>query len=79
MNPPSPSTEAVRAGSLRSDSGVIGLVGIAHLTSHFGQLLLAPLFPWLKDAFQVSYAQLGFLMTIFLSCPARCRRCRASW
>ena len=65
MNPPSPSTEAVRAGSLRSDSGVIGLVGIAHLTSHFSQLLLAPLFPWLKDAFQVSYAQLGFLMTIF--------------
>jgi FSR family fosmidomycin resistance protein-like MFS transporter len=49
----------------RQDASVIGLVGIAHLVSHFSQLLLAPLFPWLKDAFQVSYAELGFLMTLF--------------
>jgi hypothetical protein len=58
---------------------VIGLVGTAHLISHFSQLLLAPLFPWLKEEFSVSYAELGFLMTIFLSCRARCRRCRALW
>ncbi len=51
--------------SLRQDAHVIGLVGIAHLVSHFSQLLLAPLFPWLKDAFHVSYAELGFLMTLF--------------
>lgn len=50
---------------LRVDAGVIGLVGLGHLISHFSQLLLAPLFPWLKDAFAVSYAQLGFLMTLF--------------
>ncbi len=50
---------------LRVDAGVIGLVGLGHLISHFSQLLLAPLFPWLKDAFSVSYAQLGFLMTLF--------------
>lgn len=56
--PPSPS-------SLRQDAGVIGLVGGAHLMSHFNQLLLAPLFPWLKGAFDVSYTELGFLMTIF--------------
>jgi MFS family permease len=49
----------------RGDAGVIGLVGLGHLVSHFSQLLLAPLFPWLKDAFDVSYAQLGFLMTLF--------------
>jgi MFS family permease len=53
------------ADSLRSDAGVIGLVGLGHLISHFSQLLLAPLFPWLKDAFGVSYVQLGFLMTLF--------------
>ncbi len=53
------------ASSLRSDAGVIGLVSLGHLISHFSQLLLAPLFPWLKDAFSVSYAQLGFLMTLF--------------
>ena len=36
-------------------------------------MLLAPLFPWLKDAFQVSYAQLGFLLTIFfvVSCAVQ--------
>ncbi|TFZ08585.1 MFS transporter [Ramlibacter humi] len=50
---------------LRQDAGVIGLVGLAHLISHFSQLLLAPLFPWLKDALNASYVELGFLMTIF--------------
>ena len=49
----------------RSDAHLIGLVGIAHMISHFSQLLLPPLFPWLKDAFNVSYTELGFLMTIF--------------
>ncbi|CAM3326622.1 MFS transporter [Polaromonas hydrogenivorans] len=58
---------------LRNDAGVIGLVGLAHLISHFSQLLLAPLFPWLKEAFSVSYAELGFLMTIFfvVSCAVQ--------
>ena len=52
---------------------MIGLVGLAHCISHFSQLLLAPLFPWLKDAFEVSYAQLGFLLTIFfvVSCAVQ--------
>ncbi len=58
---------------LRSDASVIGLVGGAHLISHFSQLLLAPLFPWLKTEFNVSYAELGFLMTIFfvVSCAVQ--------
>jgi MFS family permease len=51
--------------ALRQDASLIGLVGLAHMVSHFSQLLLAPLFPWLKDAFNASYAELGFLMTIF--------------
>ena len=61
--------------SLRQDAGVIGLVGLAHAISHFSQLLLAPLFPWLKDAFGVSYAQLGFLLTVFfvVSCSVQAR------
>ncbi len=53
------------APPLRRDATVIGLVGLAHGVSHFCQLLLAPLFPWLKDAFAVSYAELGFLLTIY--------------
>lgn len=58
---------------LRADASVIGLVGIAHLISHYSQLLLAPLFPWLKDEFQVGYTELGFLMTIFfvVSCAVQ--------
>ena len=58
---------------LRRDAGVIGLVGIAHLVSHFSQLLLPPLFPWLKDALDASYTQLGFLMTVFfvVSCAVQ--------
>jgi len=58
---------------LSRDVGVIGLVGLAHMVSHFSQLLLPSLFPWLKDEFNVSYAQLGFLMTIFfvVSCAVQ--------
>ena len=58
---------------LSGDAGVIGLVGLAHMVSHFSQLLLPPLFPWLKDAFAVSYTELAFLMTIFffVSCTVQ--------
>ena len=59
------STLAMPPPTLRQDATVIGLVGLAHCISHFSQLLLAPLFPWLKDAFGVSYTQLGLLLTIF--------------
>jgi FSR family fosmidomycin resistance protein-like MFS transporter len=58
-------TSTAPAGALRQDATVIGLVGLAHSISHFSQLLLAPLFPWLKQEFGVSYAELGLLMTIF--------------
>jgi MFS family permease len=49
----------------RQDVQVISLVGIAHGVSHFFHLILAPLFPWLKEAFSLSYAELGLLMTVF--------------
>ena len=61
LNPMAPNA----GNSLRQDAGVIGLVGLAHMISHFSQLLLPPLFPWLKDAFNASYTELGFLMTVF--------------
>ncbi|MGH8806971.1 MAG: MFS transporter [Noviherbaspirillum sp.] len=51
--------------SLRQDAQVISLVGIAHGVSHFFHLILAPLFPWLKVEFNLSYAELGLLMTVF--------------
>ncbi|MBL0419411.1 MFS transporter [Ramlibacter sp. AW1] len=61
----STSNSAASPVSLGQDARLIGLVGGGHLMSHFSQLLLAPLFPWLKDAFQVGYIELGFLMTVF--------------
>jgi MFS transporter, FSR family, fosmidomycin resistance protein len=51
--------------SFRQDAKIISLEGIAHGVSHFFHLILAPLFPWLKEAFGVSYAELGLLMTVF--------------
>jgi MFS family permease len=61
------------APGVRQDATLIGLVGLAHGLSHFSQLLLAPLFPWLKDALGVGYAELGLLMTIFfiVSCAVQ--------
>jgi FSR family fosmidomycin resistance protein-like MFS transporter len=51
--------------ALRHDAQVIGLVGLAHSVSHFFHLILAPLFPWIKVEFGLSYSQLGLLMTVF--------------
>ncbi|NHZ44351.1 MULTISPECIES: MFS transporter [Massilia] len=51
--------------TLRDDARVIGLVSLAHGVSHFYHLILAALFPWIKPAFGLSYAQLGLLMTLF--------------
>ncbi len=50
---------------LRQDAQVIGLIGLAHGISHFFHLILAPLFPLLKVEFDVSYAELGLLMSVF--------------
>lgn len=56
---------ALPRNALRHDAQVIGLVGLAHSVSHFFHLILAPLFPWIKVEFGLSYSQLGLLMTAF--------------
>src|SRR5437868_13120880 len=61
----SSASPASSAPTVRSDVKLIGLVGLAHAVSHFSQLLLAPRFPWLKDAFHVSYTELGAVLTVF--------------
>lgn len=60
-------TAVVSVVPLRQDAMLIGLIGVAHMMSHYSQLMLAPLFPFIKEAFAVSYAELGFLMTIFFT------------
>jgi len=56
-----------------SDVRVVGLISLAHGSSHFFHLVLPPMFPWLKDAFALSYAELGLLMSVFfvVSCIAQ--------
>lgn len=49
----------------RRDGEVIGLVGLAHGTSHFFHLMLPPLFPWLMADFSLSYTDVGLLTTTF--------------
>lgn len=49
----------------RNDFRIIGVIGAAHFTSHFFQMALPCLFFILKDEFNVGYADLGLLMTVF--------------
>ena len=58
-------TDANIKTDLKQDALVITLVGVAHGVSHFFHMILAPLFPWLKDAFALSFAELGLLMSVF--------------
>jgi MFS family permease len=48
-----------------SDVRLITVVSIAHFASHLLQIALPPLFPLLREEFDVSYVALGLLMTIF--------------
>jgi MFS family permease len=58
-------SSAAATAALKNDAEVIGLVGLAHGTSHFYHLMLPPLFPWLMREFALSYTEVGLLMTVF--------------
>lgn len=49
----------------RQDAATIGLIGLAHGTSHFHHLLLPPLFPVFIRDFGLNYSELGLLVSIF--------------
>ncbi len=51
----------------RDDAHAAGLVGLAHLTSHFFQLLLPPIYPWLMRDFGIGFTEAGFLATVFFA------------
>ncbi len=54
-----------QATPLRKDAKIMSLVGIAHASSHFGHMLLPPLFPVFMKEFGLSFAQVGLLMSVF--------------
>jgi MFS family permease len=58
---------ASSAAGIGGDVRTIGLVGLAHFISHFLLLALAPLLPLLKAEFDVSFTQLGLLLTLFFA------------
>lgn len=65
MNPTAPPTAPAQGVSARADFSVIGLIGLAHGSSHFFQMLLPSLFPALIGQFGFSFSELGLLMTVF--------------
>ena len=57
----------------RRDGLIIGLVGLAHLLSHFYQVALGPLFPLLRAEFDVSYTALGLIVSLFFGVSGACQ------
>ena len=56
---------AAPAVPMQQDAAIIGLVGLAHASSHFGHLLLPLMFPVFMTEFGLSFSELGLLMTTF--------------
>jgi FSR family fosmidomycin resistance protein-like MFS transporter len=50
---------------LQQDAAIIGLVGLAHGSSHFAHLLLPLMFPVFMIEFGLNFSELGLLMTTF--------------
>ena len=66
MNPSTTLTAAAPVPpSAKGDWLTIGLVGSAHASSHFFQLVIPSLFVPLGSAFGLDFAELGLLMTVF--------------
>lgn len=55
----------ITADSTRRDIKVIALVSTAHGFSHFYQLVLPPLFPFITDALGIGFGEAGVLMMCF--------------
>lgn len=59
-------TQAISVRSMRpAESRLIAAVCAAHLMSHYYMLLLAPLFAFVREDFQVSYTELALALTVF--------------
>ena len=60
----SQATEVLSAPAA-SHMRLVGVVSAAHLVSHYYILILAPLLPFVRDAYGVSYTQLGLALAAF--------------
>lgn len=64
---------ASAAPALRQEYRIIGMVAAAHGGSHYFHLVLPPLFPALKAAFGVGYAELGLLLSALFLTSGLCQ------
>lgn len=55
------SLTATRAPYIR----IVGAISAAHFVSHFYMILLAPLMPFVREEYGVSYTEIGFAFAIF--------------
>jgi MFS family permease len=59
-------TQAISVRTMRpAESRLIAAVCAAHLVSHYYMLLLAPLFAFVREDFNVSYTELALALTVF--------------
>ena len=60
-----PASEAGSDAKKAREFKVIALIAVAHFVSHVHIMLLPPIFGQVKDAFGVSYIEVGFALTAF--------------
>src|ERR1044072_2135315 len=65
--------DATPTAARNNDARIIPLVCAAHFVSHFYILVLPPLFPFIRDFYNVSYTQLGLALTAFNITTALCQ------
>src|SRR4051795_8937828 len=56
---------ALPASGASSHTRVLGAISAAHFVSHYVQLLLGPLLPFVRADFGVSYTEIGFALAVF--------------
>jgi MFS family permease len=66
-------TEVSSGVTRHNDARIIPLVCTAHFVSHFYILVLPPLFPFVREFYDVSYTQLGLALTVFNIMTAICQ------
>ena len=63
-----PGASGERRAEKRSNRGkeyrAVAMVSLAHFVNHFHNLVLPPLFPFLKAQLDISFMELGFALTV---------------
>jgi MFS family permease len=58
-------TDVTSGATRANDTRIVSLVCAAHFVSHFYILVLPPLFPFIREFYNVSYTEIGLALTVF--------------